>query len=146
MAWESSNFQGYMTTGHLIISLKLLGFVRLWHETDFSKSLQTFTFQTTLKMIKISWQSLILCQKFSINFFCFGIMLNGKFLLTIKWLVPGIASGSYNTCQKKPVKFGIKVWVLRDASTEFCLQFKMYDEKVLEKGIAYRVVFGLVQP
>ena len=100
MAWGSSNFQSYMTTGHSIISLKLHGLVRLWHETDFSKSLQTFTFQTKLKMIKISWQSLILCQKFSINFFCFGIMLNGKFLLTIKWLVRGIASGSYNTCQK----------------------------------------------
>lgn len=49
---------------------------------------------------------------------------------------------------KKPVKFGIKLWVLCDASTGYCLQFQIYTGKVEnspEKGLARRVVFDLLQ-
>jgi len=48
---------------------------------------------------------------------------------------------------KKPKKFGIKVWVLCEALSGYCLQFQIYTgakEGTSEKGLTYRVVFDLM--
>ena len=50
---------------------------------------------------------------------------------------------------KKPTKFGIKIWVLADASTGYCLQYQIYTGKVnntQERGLTYRVVTELLSP
>ena len=49
---------------------------------------------------------------------------------------------------KKPTRFGLKVWVLCEALTGFCLDFQIYTGKtdnVQEHGLAHRVVFDLLQ-
>jgi len=49
---------------------------------------------------------------------------------------------------KKPVKFGIKVWVICEADTGYCLKFQIYTGKLdegQEHGLAYRVVFDLME-
>ena len=132
----------------MMVSLKFHGFVGLWHMTDFSKSLQICAFQTILKMIKISWQSLVLWQKILISFLHFGIILNEKFLSMSKWLVPVVALCLHNTCAKKLLSL---VWrsgffVMLPPGT--ACNFKIYLGKVEnspEKGIADRVVFDLLQ-
>ena len=49
---------------------------------------------------------------------------------------------------KKPKKFGIKLWVLCECLTGYCLDFQIYtgksDKGVTEHGLAYRVVFDLI--
>ena len=48
---------------------------------------------------------------------------------------------------KKPKKFGIKLWVLCEALSGYCLQFQIYRGKSddgAERGLAYRVVFDLL--
>ena len=50
---------------------------------------------------------------------------------------------------KKPTKFGIKVWVLCEDQTGYCLQFEVYTSKIdnaPEQGLAYQVVFDLMEP
>jgi len=51
---------------------------------------------------------------------------------------------------KKPKKFGIKLWALCEAKTGYCCKFQVYTGKVgdgvQEKGLAYRVVFDLMDP
>ncbi|XP_057296130.1 piggyBac transposable element-derived protein 4-like [Hydractinia symbiolongicarpus] len=49
---------------------------------------------------------------------------------------------------KKPKKFGIKIWVLCEAVTGYCLQFQIYTGKTegtVEHGLSYRIVFDLLQ-
>ena len=49
---------------------------------------------------------------------------------------------------KKPKKFGIKIWVLCEAATGYCLQFQIYtgkSEGAVEHGLSYRVVFDLMK-
>ena len=48
---------------------------------------------------------------------------------------------------KKPKKFGIKVWVLCESTTTYCLQFQVYTGKVgnsVETNLGYCVVFDLL--
>ena len=53
---------------------------------------------------------------------------------------------------KKPCKFGVKVWVLAEATTGYVLGFQIYtgaaspDEENASKGLAYRVVMHLMEP
>ena len=50
---------------------------------------------------------------------------------------------------KKPKKFGIKIWTLCEAKTGYCCNFQIYtgkSESEQECGLAYRVVFDLLQP
>jgi len=49
---------------------------------------------------------------------------------------------------KKPVKFGIKLWVICEADSGYCLKFQVYTGKVddgPERGLAYRIVFDLIK-
>lgn len=50
---------------------------------------------------------------------------------------------------KKPKKFGIKLWVLCESLSGYCLQFQIYTGKcetgATEHGLAYRVVFDLLE-
>lgn len=49
---------------------------------------------------------------------------------------------------KKPVKFGIKLWVICEADNGYCLKFQIYTGKLdagQEKGLSYRVVFDLME-
>ena len=48
---------------------------------------------------------------------------------------------------KKPNKFGIKLWALCEAVSEYCLQFQIYTGKLKEcseHGLSHRVVFDLM--
>ena len=56
---------------------------------------------------------------------------------------------------KKPCKFGVKVWVLAEATTGYVLTFQVYTGATLpttsleensSKGLAYRVVMDLMEP
>ena len=50
---------------------------------------------------------------------------------------------------KKPKKFGIKLWACCDAESSFCLRFQIYtgaSDDGVEHGLAYRVVFYLMEP
>ena len=49
---------------------------------------------------------------------------------------------------KKPKKFGIKVWVLCEAKSGYCLQFQIYTDKHAggtEHGLSHRVVHDLME-
>lgn len=48
----------------------------------------------------------------------------------------------------KPIKWGIKVWVMADSSTGYCAKFQVYSgrEGPAEKGLAHRVVMDLTKP
>ena len=48
---------------------------------------------------------------------------------------------------KKPARFGIKLWVLCEALSGYCLKFQIYTGKVdgtAEVGLVQRVVFDLM--
>ena len=48
---------------------------------------------------------------------------------------------------QKPKNFGIKIWVMAEAATGYCLQFQVYTGKsdnVKEHGLSYRVVTDLL--
>ena len=48
----------------------------------------------------------------------------------------------------KPIKWGIKVWVLAESCTGYCANFQVYTgrEGPAEKGLAHRVVMDLTRP
>ena len=48
----------------------------------------------------------------------------------------------------KPVKWGLKLWCLCDASTGYCIRFRVYTgaEEGAGMDLGYRVVMGLMQP
>lgn len=48
----------------------------------------------------------------------------------------------------KPIKWGIKVWVMAESSTGYCANFQVYSgrEGPAEKGLAHRVVMDLTKP
>ena len=50
----------------------------------------------------------------------------------------------------KPVKWGVKVWVMAESSTDYCSTFQVYTGKdtagTTEKGLAHRVVMDLTKP
>ena len=48
---------------------------------------------------------------------------------------------------KKPKKFGVKLWVLAEALTGYCLRFQIYTDKwgdKTENGLPHRVVMDLM--
>ena len=49
---------------------------------------------------------------------------------------------------KKPTKFGIKLWVICEADTGYCLRYQIYTgnlDQGQEHGLAHRVVFNLAE-
>ena len=60
-----------------------------------------------------------------------------------------MSSKRYPIHAEKPVRFGVKNWVLPDSITPCVCNFQIYtgkDERTPETGLAHRVVMGLVEP
>ena len=81
---------------------------------------------------------------------CFKEMYAPRQNLSIDELMVGTKSriGFLQNMPKKPKKFGIKVWVLCEAKSGYCLKFQIYTgkhAKATEHGLSHRVVHGLME-
>ena len=81
---------------------------------------------------------------------CFKEMYAPRQNLTIDELMVCTKSriGFLQNMPKKPKKFGIKVWVLCEAKSGYCLKFEIYTgkhAKATEHGLSHRVVHGLME-
>jgi len=153
LPWELPIFQKLTITGQAVKSFICPGSAQLCPETASNKYWGICIYLTITKLQQKNHQTMIdfsNLANYTRNWITHSVKCirqRERVSLDEQMIGTKCRVGFIQYMPKKPKKFGIKVWVLCEALSGYCLQFQIYTgakEGTSEKGLTYRVVFDLM--